>query len=183
MSGRPLRMPALLLALLSGLVARPLSAQLSCSFTNSTPCSLTLNVSLTPTDVLRLTVSTTSSNLGTPVESDYTAGFLAANGPSVTVKANRAFHVALKAGGATFGYTPVGGLTNPNKPASDLKWGLTAGGSFTGLTTSDVTAFSGSASPTTAGTVQAMFYRTSLAYGTDKPGSYSLSVIFTLSAP
>jgi hypothetical protein len=161
-------------------VARPLVGQTSCNFGTSGSCNLSLGISLTPTDVLRLTLSATSTNLGTPVESDYTAGFRAATGPSVTVKANRSYHVAIKANTATFGYTPVGGLSNPNKPAGDLQWGLTAAGTFTALATSDITAINGTA---TAGSVQSMFYRTSLAYATDKPGTYTLTVLFTLSAP
>jgi hypothetical protein len=144
------------------------------------PCSLTVNAaSLTPTDVLRLSLSSSSVSFTAPVEADYTAAFKAANGPTVTAKANRAFHVTVDASSSTFGYS--GALTNPGKPASDLQWATASGGPFSNNVGTAATLFSGSSG--TAGTAQAIFFRTNLSYAVDRPGSYTLTVRYTLSAP
>jgi hypothetical protein len=160
---------------------RDLAAQTSCTFSNTVPCSFTLNVSLTPSDVLRLTLSSTATTFAAPVEADYTAGYVAAAGPAATAKANRAFHVTVDATAPTWAYVPVGGLANPNKPASNLRWATTAGGPFTSNAGTPATLFSGGAG--TPGTTQAIFYRADLGYSVDRPGTYTLTVRYTLSAP
>jgi len=67
-----------------------------------------------------------------------------------------------------------------NKPAGDLLWATAAGGPFTALSTTAVSA--GSGAPT-AGTIPAFFYRTAYDWTLDTPGAYSLTVVFTLTAP
>lgn len=179
-SPRGARLAALLLG--TGLGAwGEAAAQTSCTFTNAVPCSFTLNVSLTPSNVLRLTLSTTSTTFATPAEADYTTGYIAANGPTATAKANRAYHVAVDATAATWTYTPVGGLPDPQKPASDLNWATTVGGPFSNNVSTSATLFSGASG--TSGTVQAIFFRANLSYVVDRPGTYALTVRYTLSAP
>ena len=151
---------------------RPLAAQCS-------GASCTITVQMPVSDVLRLTLSVVTTSLGTPVDADYTAGFIAAAGPTATAKANRAFTVSVDATSATFGYS--GSFTNPNKPASHLTWATTAGGPFTRNAGTAATLASGSSG--TAGTAQAIFFRTLVTYAADPPGSYSLTVRYTLSAP
>jgi len=169
------------LTVLAALGAGETRAQTSCTFTNTVPCSFTLNVSLTPSNVLRLTLSSTSTTFSTPVEADYTAGYIAAAGPTATAKANRAYLVTVDATTSTWAYASFGGLTNPSKPASDLKWATTVGGSFTNNVGSSATLLSGAGG--TSGTAQSVFFRAALAYSVDRPGTYTLTVRYTLSAP
>jgi hypothetical protein len=160
---------------------RELAAQTSCTFSNTVPCSFTLNVSLTPSDVLRLTLSSTATAFAAPVEADYTAGYITASGPTATAKANRAYRVTVDSPAATWTYTPVGGLTDPGKAASDLSWATTAGGTFATSAGAAATLLSGAGG--TAGTAQPIYFRARLNYATDRPGTYTLTVRYTLSAP
>ena len=151
---------------------RPLQAQCA-------GASCTITVQMPVSDVFRLTLTSASTNLGTPVDADYTAGYVASTGPTVTAKVNRAYTVAVDATAATFGYS--GSFTNPNKPASDLTWATASGGPFSSNAGTAATLVSGSSG--TSGTSQTIFFRTTLSYAVDPPGSYTLTVRYTLSAP
>ena len=133
-------------------------------------------------DVLRLTLSTASVGLGTPALADFTAGHRDVTGAAATAtaKANRAFRVQVVGGSSNFSYS--GSLPNPSKPASDLKWATTQGGLTTTTFTMGTTATLIN-STATAPTSQSIFFRTLWLFNRDVPGSYSLIVSFTLSAP
>jgi hypothetical protein len=137
-----------------------------------------VNASATVTDVLRLTLSSAAASLGAPTETDYDAGFLDAAGPTASVKANRPWHVDVAAGAAVFTYT--GSLTNPNKPASSLLWGTSAGTYGNNMGASAVLA---SGATGTGSASQALFFRTLWSWASDVPGSYGLVINFTLAAP
>lgn len=152
-----------------------LRAQATCT---GNPCSVQLNASATVNDVLRLTLSSATTALGTPTEADYDAGYKDVAGPTATVKSNRPWHVDVSGGAAAFSYT--GSLTNPNKPASDLLWG-TASGTYGNNMGSSSVLVSG-ASGTGNGS-QGIFFRTLWSWASDVPGSYGLVINFTLAAP
>lgn len=171
---RALLTPALGLLLL-GLAAAPASAQ-TCT---GNPCNVTTTATLTVVDLLRLTLNVTTTDLGTPAEAGFDAGFILSTGPVATAKANRPWTVSVQSTAATFAYT--GSLTDPSKAASDLRWDTTSGGSYTNaMSTTAATLKTGSG---TAGTSQGIFYKTLLSYTADVTGSYALGVKFTLSAP
>lgn len=161
-------------AVLMGLGSSVASAQ-SCT---GNPCTVQVTASATAPDILRLTLSATTANLGNPTEADYDAGFLDAAGPTATVKSNRPWHVDVVGAAGTFSYT--GSLANPNKPSSSLLWGTTAGtyGNNMGSTAALMSGANG-----TGNAAQAIFFRTLWSYVTDVAGSYSLVVNFTLAAP
>jgi hypothetical protein len=94
------------------------------------------------------------------------------------VKANRPWHVDIAGAGATFTYT--GSLANPNKPATELQWGTTAGTYGNNMGASAVLL---SGTTGTGNASQAIFFRTMWAWASDVPGSYSLVINFTLAAP
>ena len=171
---RRLVFPALgMLAL--GILTKPVSAQ-TCT---GNPCNVTTTATLTVVDVLRLTLDLTATNLGTPSEADFTAGNILSVGPVATAKANRPWTVSVQSTAAAFAYS--GALTDPVKPASDLHWDTTVGGTYTNaMSTTAATLKTGAA---TAGTSQGIFYKTLLSYLSDVTGSYALGVRFTLSAP
>jgi hypothetical protein len=162
-------------ALLLGLAAKPATAQ-TCT---GNPCNVNTTATLTVVDLLRLTLDLTSTNLGSPVEANFDAGFILSTGPVATAKANRPWTVSVQSLTANFAYT--GSLTDPNKPASDLHWDTSSGGSYTNaMSTSAATLKTGTG---TSGTSQGIFYKTLLSYANDVAGSYALGVKFTLSAP
>jgi hypothetical protein len=164
--------PAVAVALLAG--AAPAAAQASCS---ANPCTVAVVASATVTEILSLTLSSATTNLGNPVEADFDAGFLDAAGPTATVKANSPWHVDVVGAAANFGYT--GTYANPGKSAGDLLWGIAAGAYGNNMGAAGAL-FSGSG---TAGTNQAIFFRTLWSWASDVPGAYDLTINFTLAAP
>ncbi len=145
-------------------------------------CTASTSTTLTVGLVIQLTLSSTTTTLAAPALSDYDAGFVANQGPAATVKSNRAWRLQLSAAASTWTATSTqpGIAARPNKPASDLKWSAAAGGPFTGLTTVPVTAVSGAA---TAGATTTFYYHTLYDWTVDTPGSYSLTVVFTIVSP
>jgi hypothetical protein len=146
------------------------------------PCTVAVTTSATVNDVLRLTLDQVTLDLGTPSETDYDAGFKdAASHRTATVKSNRPWHVAVVGNAAAFSYS--GSLTNPTKTAADLVWAKTAGslGSPDGNMGTSSNLANGTTG--TASTSQDIYFRTKWFWASDVPGSYSLVVNFTLSAP
>jgi hypothetical protein len=90
----------------------------------------------------------------------------------VRVRSNRPFAVAIAAGAATFGPS--------SKPASEVRWSLSSGGSYTALSTSPTTVIT---SPAGAVMTQALYFRMTVGLATDLPGSYQLALSVTLTAP
>ena len=169
---RSLVLPALGVLFLAA--TQHLAAQTSCT---GNPCNVTTTATLTVNDVLKLTISSTATDLGTPVEADFDAGFKTSTGPIATVKSNRPWHVAVVGTASSFTYT--GSLTDPGKAASDLKWGTVAG-TYGSDASASATLFSGNG---TSGSSQQIFYKTLLSYVSDVAGSYALNVKFTVSGP
>ena len=154
-------------------VASPLAAQ-TCT---SNPCTVQVNASATVIDVMRLTLSSALSDLGTPAEADYDAGYKDAAGPTATVKSNRPWHVDVVGNAGTFTYS--GPNANPNKGAADLEWGTVAG-TYGNNMGASAALFNGNG---TGGSSQAIFFRTLWSWASDVAGSYSLTINFTLAAP
>ena len=142
------------------------------------PCSVQITASATVNDVLRLTLSGTTTSLGTPAETDYDAGFKDVAGPTASVKSNRPWHVDLAGAAATFSYS--GSLANPNKPATDLLWGTSAGTYGNNMGSSAVLL---NGATGTGSASQAIFFRTLWSWASDVPGAYSLVINVTLAAP
>jgi hypothetical protein len=138
-----------------------------------------MTASATVNDVVQLTLSGTTLDLGTPTAADFTVGFKDVAGPTATVKSNRPWHVDVVANNAVK-FTYVGALTDPNKASSDLHWGTIAGTYGNDAGTSSVLK---SGATGTNGTSQQIFFRTMWAWAADVPGTYSLVVNFTLAAP
>ncbi|HEY8166278.1 MAG TPA: hypothetical protein VIF83_12050 [Gemmatimonadaceae bacterium] len=162
----------------SAMLARPVVAQ--CSASNS--CSTTNTASVTIGALVNLEMSSTTTTLTSPTVSDL-GGSVANDGPTFVVHANQAWTLSIKSGNAVnWTYT---GSESGVKPIGDLTWSDASNGTFAAITASDATLASGSAS--TDNTAAAVFFKT--LYSADysdpsvRPGSYSLPVVFTLSAP
>lgn len=145
-------------------------------------CADNTSTTLTIGTVMQLTLSTSSTTLTAPASADYNAGFVADNGPTATVKANRSWRLQISSAAATWtAVNTVPGVNAwTNKPAADLTWSTAGGGPFAGLTLVGVNAAAGSAS---GGTVTNFFFRSVYTWTLDTPGNYSLTVVFTLLAP
>lgn len=137
---------------------------------------------LTIGNVVQLSINATSTTLTSPGIADYNAGFVADAGPTATMQCNGPCRLQISAATATWTGTTtvVSAPARANKPASDLTWSTSAGGPFTGLTTTPATVQSLSA---TAGSSTSLFYRTLYAWNVDTPGNYSLTVVITLASP
>ncbi len=142
-------------------------------------CSVTTSTSMTAGTVMQLTLSSTSTLLTAPSSASYDLGYVADNGPTATVKSNRPWKLQVSASTAVWSAasTEPGVPARGAKPAADLTWSSAAGGPFTALTMAATDAALGNA---TGGAGVAFFYRTLYDWALDTPGSYSLTVVFTL---
>jgi hypothetical protein len=173
---RCLRLFAVALLALSLSLARPVAAQTTCT-TNG--CALINTITVNVPVVVQLDISTVSTALSAPSNVNY--GTVASPGtptsdagPTLTVHANRSWTLSVSAPAA---FTP-GGASTYNKPSGDVQ--VVNGATVLTLGTATQTIASGSA---TASTPAAVTYKTKYVWTLDTPGSYSLAVSYTLTAP
>jgi hypothetical protein len=96
----------------------------------------------------------------------------------LALRSNTSYAVAISAASAT--WTGVPGSAWQTKPAGDLEWSLDPAGPFVSVTTTPVSVSTGSA---TGNGVLTVYLRSRFVWASDVPGSYSLPVRFTLTAP
>jgi hypothetical protein len=155
----------------------------SCSG-NAGTCNTTNTASVTVGVLVKLGMSSATTTLTNPTADDVDLGHVIADaGPSFTVKANKSWTLKIKSQNAaswTYGGTDAG-----VKPISDLAWSTAVGGPFAAITAADATFTSGGSS--TNGAVSQAFFRTSwtsdFTSASNAPGTYSLPIVFTLTAP
>ena len=166
----------LFVAAMPGILAptRQAAAQLGCS-----GATCTIEISMPVTNILRLSLASPSIPLGAPTEVDYQAGYRDTGPVDVIVKGNHPFSVQI--GGMASSFTYTGSLPNPNKPASDLRWALSASALASTANHMGTTATLITSNGT--GVTLPLYLRTLWNFPTDVPGTYSLVISFTLSAP
>lgn len=163
------------------LSAQSAAAQGNCTRSGNGVCAVggtaTYGLTLTITKVARLVLSANPLALPTPdaVQFDNGTGTSAALG--IIVQSNTPWSFAVAANQA-FWTAGVGGRVN--KPAADLQYSFVLNGTYTDMTTGDVTLQSGSA---TAGTNYTLYLRVKYNWNLDTPALYSLPVRVVLSAP
>ena len=173
----------LLAAMVLGTAIVASQANAQCSG-NAGSCNTTNTASVSVNALVKLGMSGTATSLTSPTADQIEAGAVIADaGPSFTVKANRSWTLNIKTTNQTI-WTYAGAFAG-TKPISDLTWSNAAAGTFSNMGTSDAVFLSG-ASATNGFAAQA-FFRTVWAAGfvqpSNVPGTYSLPVVFTLSAP
>lgn len=165
---------------LAGAAVLGLNQRASAQSCTGNPCSVTNTASVTVGTVLKLTLSATTTSLTSPDTTAFNQGFQDdLSALTATVKANRGWSLNVKGGAAT--WTATGAGARASKPAGDLEWSTAGGAPFTALTTAPAgiaTSASG-----TSGTTTTVSYRTLWDYTLDTPGTYSLDVVFTATAP
>jgi hypothetical protein len=177
-----LSLPCLLVGL--GVAPGSVAAQTCSAAVPAGTCTASTSTTITVGTVLQLSLSASATTLTPPTTAGYDAGFVADNGPATTVMANRSWTLRITAGSAfwTASNTTPGVTARVNKPAADLQWSTSPGGSFTGVTVAGTTFTSGGGTPP-AGTTTTIAYRTLYSWVLDTPGAYSLVVLLTLTAP
>jgi hypothetical protein len=173
----------LLAAMVLGTAIGAVQANAQCSG-NAGTCNTTNTASVTVGTLVKLGMTTSATALTNPTADDVSAGNTLQNsGPIFTIKANRAWTLKIKSGVAT-NWDYVGSDAGV-KPIGDLAWSTASGGTYAAITASDATFASGASS--TNGTAASAFFRTSwlsdFTSASNAPGSYSLPIVFTLSAP
>lgn len=151
---------------------------------NAGSCNTTNTASVSVNALVKLGMGAATTSLTSPTADQVEVGATIANaGPSFTIKANRSWTLNIKTTNAA-SWTYVG-TNGGNKPVSDLTWSNAVAGTFVGISTTDALFLSG-ASATNGAAAQA-FFRTVWAAGftqpSNAPGTYSLPIVFTLSAP
>jgi len=165
----------------SALSALPAAAQ--CSGSDS--CSTTNTASVTVGALVDLGMSSTTTSLTSPAVADLAVGYVADVGPTFLVQANQDWTMSIKAAASNATNWTYVGSKGGVKAIGDLNWSVASGGTFAALTGSNVTVASSATSSN--GTDVSLFFRTS--YSSDfssvnnRPGVYSLPIVFTLSAP
>ena len=173
----------LLAAMVLGTAIGASQANAQCSG-NAGTCNTTNTASVTVGALVKLGMSATTTALTAPTADDIDVGAVIANaGPSFTIKANRSWTLKIKSqNAATWTYA---GANAGVKPISDLAWSTAAGGTFAAITGSDATFTSGASASN--GTAAQAFFRTTwvadFADASNREGTYSLPIVFTLTAP
>ena len=173
----------LLAAMVLGTAISASQANAQCSG-NAGTCNTTNTASVTVGALVKLGMSSAATALTNPTADDVAAGnVLADAGPSFTIKANRSWTLKIKSQNAA-NWTYVGSDAGV-KPIGDLAWSTAANGTLAAITAADATFTSGASS--TNGTAAQAFFKTSWANdftsASNAPGTYSLPIVFTLTAP
>ncbi|MGH7651050.1 MAG: hypothetical protein ACREMS_04330 [Gemmatimonadaceae bacterium] len=151
---------------------------------NAGGCNTVNTASTTVNALVKLGMSATTTALSAPTADQVEVGAtLADAGPTFTIKANRSWTLNIRTSNASL-FTYVG--TNAGtKPISDLTWSNAVAGSYVAIGTSDALFTSGAAA--TNGTAAQAFFKTVWAAGftqpSNAPGTYSLPIVFSLTAP
>lgn len=147
-----------------------------------------ITVTLTVPQVLNLSVENSAVTIAfAPADYDESTGNgskVNAAASTISVASNRAWVLSARAASSTFSYTPLAGDGNPNKPAGDLALKLSSDSTYLPVSTSNATLTTGNAGGTSeSGNQFTVDYRVTSTLKNDPPGSYSIGVILTLTAP
>jgi hypothetical protein len=151
---------------------------------NAGSCFTTNTASVSVNALVKLGMSATTTSLTSPTADQVDLGATVAdNGPSFTIKANRSWTLNVRTTNAA-NWTYVGSNAG-TKPISDLTWSNALAGTYVGISSSDAPFLTGASASN--GTAAQAFFKTVWAAGftqpSNAPGTYSLPIVFTLSAP
>lgn len=151
---------------------------------NAGSCFTTNTASVSVNALVKLGMSATATSLTSPTADQVEVGASIADaGPTFTIKANRSWTLNIKTTNPA-SWTYVGSFSG-SKPISDLTWSNAVAGTYAGISSSDAPFLTGASA--TNGTPASAFFKTVWAAGftqpSNAPGTYSLPVVFTLSAP
>ena len=170
-------------AMIVGAIGATSAAAQGCA--DSESCSATNTASVTVGALVQLEMSSATTSLTAPTNDDLDIGYVADVGPSFVIHANQDWTMSIKADALNPTNWDYTGTKSGVKPIGDLTWSVEEDGTFAALTGSNVTVASDDAA--TDDTEVAIFFQTvyssNYAAAKNRPGVYSLPVVFTLSAP
>ena len=151
---------------------------------NAGSCNTTNTASVSVNALVKLGMNSAATTLTAPTADQVEIGANIADvGPNFTIKANRSWTLNIKTTNAST-WTYVGS-NGGSKPVSDLSWSNAVAGTYAGISSTDALFLSGASA--TNGLAAQAFFKTVWAAGftqpSNAPGTYSLPVVFTLSAP
>lgn len=173
----------LLAAMVLGSAISATQANAQCSG-NAGGCLTVNTASATVNALVKLGMSAIGTTLSSPTADQVEIGATLADvGPTFTIKANRSWTLNIRTSNpATWTYV---GTNGGIKPISDLTWSNAVAGTYAGIGTTDALFLSGAAASN--GTAAQAFFKTVWAAGftqpSNAPGTYSLPIVFSLSAP
>lgn len=180
---RRLRSLGFVLICASAAGAEMVRAQGTCTETADGTCTIgnnnTYAITITITQAVRLQMSSAAIALNAPSALDFDATFGQTTGPTLTMRSNTSWSISIRTTQSLWTASPP--PARPNKPAADLQWATASGGPFTDFTLTNATLATGATA--TAGTLIPLFFRVRYAWLLDTPGSYSIPVQLTVTAP
>jgi hypothetical protein len=173
----------LLAAIVLGSLAAANQANAQCSG-NAGGCTTINTASTTVNALVKLGMSSTVTAITAPSADQVDIGATIADaGPTFTIKANRSWSLNIRSNNPA-NWTYVGSFSGV-KSISDLTWSNASAGTYVGISASDALFLSGAAA--TNGTAAQAYFKTVWAAGftqaSNAPGTYSLPIVFSLSAP
>jgi hypothetical protein len=164
------------------LCAGAAQAQATCGNTlvaNATCTPAATNVTTTLNRIVYMSISPASAALTAPTDVDFT-------GSGTTTKTDLAAHVITVRANSSWNLSIQGaawtGTGNNSKAIGDLTWSINGNaGPFTPVTNAAVNIVT--AGTPTGSTITTIAYKTTWALATDSPGTYSMALTFTLTAP
>lgn len=169
-------------AVLALVLLRPARLWAQCNGGSS--CSFAVNLQFPVPYLARLLInggSSASTTLDPTTAAALTQGYQSQIGPKIEVSSNMPYRVEMQTFAANWTYT--GTLSGSAKPASDLQWSTTLTGTYLSADVSrGVLPLSGNAAATPNASQQ-VYYRILWAWDRARPGTYTIPVTFTLTAP
>jgi len=154
-------------------------AQGTCSASVGSPCQITVPApnatAFTNPRVIYLLSRAPSVVSWTVTQANVDAGISDPVAVTLEVNSNRAWTFSVN--GATT-WTVSGGANTAKVPA-DLRWALSSAVTGTAITTAPATVQSGSAGTT----IVTIYFKTLLRWTSDRPGTYSMPITFSLASP
>jgi hypothetical protein len=167
------------------LVAPQATAQGRCNYNGTNgSCAAGANnntwaISLTITAATRLQLSTSTLALATATADDFMTGFGPPTALGLIMRANTPWSMTVRATAAT--WTGVGPDARPDRPAGDLQGAGAPEGPYIDVPTAVFTLYSGA--PPTANLFLTLYFRARYQWLLDTPGTYTLPLQFTITAP
>ncbi len=179
---RPTRLTIIGLAAALLLPAAALEAQLTCTINNVANCTVggtaTAAINVTIQQATRVTLASSTVTIPQPTDASYNAGFGAPGSVTFEVRSNAAWRVSISSSSTTWSFSPPSARTD--KPRTDLQWATAPGGPYTDLSAAITSIATGTA---TNSSVQTLYLRSKYNWTLDRPGTYSIAVQVTLTAP
>lgn len=180
-----MRHPRLILVGLAVVALLPVAraqAQLTCTVNNVANCTVggtaTAAINVTIQQATRVTLASSTVTIPQPTDASYTAGFGSPGSVNFEVRSNAPWRVSISSSSTTWSFSPPSARSD--KPRADLQWATAPGGPYTDLSAAITSIATGTA---TNSTVQTLYLRSKYDWTLDRPGTYSIAVQVTLTAP